>query len=57
MTGTLHTHPRQDTESLSGLRRPVPVVPDIDADPMDGIPAELIALVGCFDTDTAGGCG
>ncbi|WP_326770686.1 hypothetical protein OG978_43990 (plasmid) [Streptomyces sp. NBC_01591] len=46
-----------ETESLTGLRRPVPVVLDIDDDPMEGVPAELADLVGRFDQDTAGGCG
>ncbi|EST28977.1 hypothetical protein [Streptomyces roseochromogenus] len=46
-----------EAESLTGLRRPVPVVLDIDDDPMEGIPAELVDMVGQFDRDTAGGCG
>jgi hypothetical protein len=46
-----------DTVSSTGLRRPVPLVLDIDDDPMAGIPAELAALVGCYDSDTPGGCG
>ncbi|MBP0450812.1 MULTISPECIES: hypothetical protein [unclassified Kitasatospora] len=46
-----------ETESLTGLRRPVPLVADIDDDPMDGIPAELTGLVSGLGNDTAGGCG
>ncbi|WP_153882756.1 hypothetical protein [Streptomyces sp. CB01881] len=46
-----------ETESLTGLRRPVPLVADIDDDPMDGIPAELTGLVSGLGDDTAGGCG
>ncbi|MFI6173294.1 hypothetical protein ACIBCN_41405 [Nocardia sp. NPDC051052] len=28
-----------------------------DSDPLDGIPVEVREAVGCFDLDTAGGCG
>jgi hypothetical protein len=34
-----------------------PLVPDLDADPSEGIPAELFEQVGSYDRDTAGGCG
>lgn len=34
-----------------------PLVPDVDADPMENIPTELSDLVGAYDRDTAGGCG
>lgn len=34
-----------------------PLVPDLDADPMEGIPEELLEAVGSYDRDTAGGCG
>lgn len=34
------------------VRRPAAAV-----DPLDGVPWELRALVGAYDTDTAGGCG
>jgi hypothetical protein len=33
------------------------LVPDLDADPMADIPAELLDQVGAYDRDTAGGCG
>ncbi|MDH6108610.1 hypothetical protein P3T36_005511 [Kitasatospora sp. MAP12-15] len=34
-----------------------PLVPDLEADPMEGIPQALLDLVGSYDRDTAGGCG
>lgn len=33
------------------------LVPDLDADPVEGIPQELFDMVGSYDRDTAGGCG
>jgi hypothetical protein len=41
----------------TGLRRPIPLVTDYDADPLAGIPSALHDAVGCYDSDTAGGCG
>jgi hypothetical protein len=34
-----------------------PLVADLDADPMEGVPEDLLDLVGSYDRDTAGGCG
>jgi hypothetical protein len=34
-----------------------PLIADLDADPMEGIPQELLDRVGSYDRDTAGGCG
>jgi len=46
-----------ETVASTGLRRPVPLVLDIDEDPLAGIPEELFDKVGSYDSDTAGGCG
>ena len=45
------------TVASTGLRRPVPLVLDLDEDPLAGIPAEVLELIGCYDSDTPGGCG
>ncbi|MFF1903599.1 hypothetical protein [Kitasatospora sp. NPDC058218] len=34
-----------------------PLVPDLEADPLEGVPEALLDLVGSYDHDTAGGCG
>jgi hypothetical protein len=46
-----------ETVASTGLRRPVPLVVDLDEDPLEGIPAEVMDLVGSYDSDTPGGCG
>jgi hypothetical protein len=53
----LETVPDLTSATGTTLRRPIPVVTDPDEDPLSGIPAELLEAVGCFDSDTAGGCG
>jgi hypothetical protein len=53
MSAATDTAPARDPGADSGR----PLVPDLDADPMAGIPPELLDLVGSYDRDTAGGCG
>lgn len=47
----------EETRASTGLRRPVPLVTDIEADPLEGIPPQLFDLIGVYDNDTPGGCG
>jgi len=53
------TAPRADRTEVraTGLRRPIPLVTEYDADPLAGIPSAVRDAVGCYDSDTAGGCG
>lgn len=46
-----------DAASTGALEPVAPLVPELDADPFDGIPPQLLDSVGSYDRDTAGGCG
>ncbi|MEU0870726.1 hypothetical protein [Nocardia brasiliensis] len=46
---------RPETELRSTGIRAVTV--DYDTDPLSGVPDEVRGAVGCYDADSAGGCG